>query len=131
VVDHKPSTARDFEEVKAGIEDFLKLEKANELALKKGEAILADLKQGKNASDLDWIPPVTVDRSNAQGLTDRVMSNVFKIDVSKLPAYAGVPDDNKGYLLIRVSHVNDGLEVAEDELKPGKSALEAALDSEY
>lgn len=131
VVDYKPSATRDFEEVKAGIEDFLKLEKATDLAEKKGEAVLADLKQGKNAPNLDWIPSVTVDRHNAQGLTDTVMSHVFKIDAGKVPAYAGVTDGSKGYLLIKVSEVKNVADAAGDDASSGKSSLQTALASEY
>lgn len=131
VAEHKPEAPREFEEVKQGIEDFLKLEKATKLAVEKGEAVLADIKQGKSAENLDWIPPVTVDRHNAQGLTGQVMSHVFKIDASELPAYAGVTNDNKGYLLIKVSDVSSGLEVEESELRSAEMALEAALAAEY
>lgn len=131
VVDHKPAASRPFEEVKEGIEDFLKLEKATQLAVKKGETILADLKQGKSASGLEWIPPVTVDRGNAQGLTDQVMSNVFRIDTAKLPAYAGVTDGNKGYLLMKVSQVIGGLEGEGADPEAAKREFEAALAAEY
>jgi len=131
VVDHKPAASRPFEEVKEGIEDFLKLEKATQLAVKKGEAILADLRQGKSASELEWIPPVTVDRGNAQGLTDQVMSNVFRINTEKLPAYAGVTDGNKGYLLMKVSQVIGGLEGESADPESAKREFEAALAAEY
>lgn len=133
VAEHKPEAPRKFEEVKQGIEDYLKLEKATKLAVEKGETVLADLKQGKeSAGNLDWIPPVTVDRHNAQGLTDQVMSHVFKIDVNELPAYAGITNDNKGYVLVKVSSVSSGVEaVDETELKSAEMALEAALAAEY
>ncbi|HEU4709862.1 MAG TPA: peptidylprolyl isomerase, partial [Methylophilaceae bacterium] len=131
VVDHKPSATRDFDEVKAGIEDYLKLEKAKALAVKKGESVLADLKQGKNAANLEWIPSVTVDRHNAQGLSDTVMSHVFKIDASKLPAFAGIENGNKGYTLVKVVDVKNGTEVSDDDVQAGRSSLQAALASEY
>lgn len=131
VVDHKPAAPRAFEEVKGGIEDYLKLEKATQLAVEKGKAMLANLKQGKKVAGLEWIPPVTVNRGSAQGLSDQVMSNVFKIDTSELPAYAGVQDGNKGYLLMKVSQVTSGLEAEETDLEAAKKEFEAALASEY
>ncbi|PKO53367.1 MAG: peptidylprolyl isomerase, partial [Betaproteobacteria bacterium HGW-Betaproteobacteria-2] len=103
VAEYKPAAPRTFEEVKSGIEEFLRVEAAAKIAIAKGEAALADLRAGKEAKDLDWIPPVVVDRKNAQGLTDLTMSNAFKIKTDTLPAYAGVADTNKGYLLIKVS----------------------------
>ena len=130
VVDYKPSAPRSFDEVKGGIEDLLKIEKATKLAINKGASSLAALKDGKSAAGLDWIAPVTVDRKNAQGLTDLTMSNVFKIDTTKLPAYAGVSDSKKGYLLIKVTAVQNKL--ADDEAK--KAALldlRTAMATEY
>ena len=130
VVDYKPSAPRSFDEVKGGIEDLLKIEKATKLAIDKGTSSLAELKDGKAAGGLDWIAQVTVDRKNAQGLTDLTMSNVFKIDTTKLPAYAGIADSKKGYLLIKVTAVQNKL--ADDEAK--KAALldlRTAIASEY
>jgi peptidyl-prolyl cis-trans isomerase D len=77
---------------------------------------------------LDWIPSVIVDRKNAQGLTDLTMTNVFKVNVNKLPAYAGVADSSKGYLLIKVISVDD---VDAETLASATSEYNAALTSEY
>jgi peptidyl-prolyl cis-trans isomerase D len=130
VIDYKPSAPRSFDEVKGGIEDLLKIEKATKLAIDKGTSSLAALKDGKSATGLDWIPPVTVDRKNAQGLTDLTMSNVFKIDTAKLPAYAGVADSQKGYLLIKVSAVQNKL-ADEESKKNALLDLRTAMASEY
>ena len=131
VVEHKPSAPKAFEEVQAGIEDFLKLEQAAKLAIKKGEEALAELRQGKSVKDLDWIPPVLVDRKNAQGLTELTMSNAFKVDTDKLPGYAGVADANKGFLLIKVSAVEAALPEDENERQMAKVELQTALAAEY
>ena len=131
VVDYKPSAPRSFDEVKAGIEDFLKIEKATKLAIDKGTTALADLKAGKAVTGIDWINSVVVDRKNAQGLTDLTMSNVFKIDASKLPAYAGVADSKKGYLLIKVTGVQSKLTDDEAAKKSALVDLRTALAAEY
>ncbi|OAM52947.1 peptidylprolyl isomerase [Methylovorus sp. MM2] len=131
VVDYKPASPRTFDEVKAGIEDYLKLEKASKLAAEKGEAALAGLKQGKDADHLEWIPPVTVDRKNAQGLTELTMSNVFKIDTSKLPAYTGALNSNKGYQLIKVTKVSSELAEDDSAKKAAAAELKSALAAEY
>lgn len=130
VVEYKPSAPRSFDEIKGGIEDLLKIEKASNLAIDKGALFLASLKEGKDAAGLDWTLPVTVDRKNAQGLSDLTMSNVFKINATKLPAYAGVSDSKKGYLILKLSAVQNKL--ADDEAK--KAALldlRTAMASEY
>jgi peptidyl-prolyl cis-trans isomerase D len=131
VVDYKAAAPRTFDEVKGGIEEFLKLEQAAKLAIEKGEAALASLRQGKTVESLEWIPPVVIDRKNAQGLTDLSMAQAFKIDTSKLPAYAGVADNNKGFLLIKVSRVDNALSGDESEKKSAEMDLQAALASEY
>lgn len=129
VVDYKPSAPRSFDEVKGGIADLLKIEKATKLAIDKGAASLASLKSSKEVADLDWITPVIVDRKNAQGLTEVTMSNVFKVDTSKLPAYAGVADNQKGYLLIKVTAVQNKLD-DEDAKKAALLELRTAIASE-
>ena len=112
VFEYKPAATLTFDEAKEGVKQFLVLEVAKKQAKLKGEALLADLKSGKTTSDSDigieWIPPVVVDRKNAQGLTELTMNQVFKIDTQKLPAYAGVYDPKNGYLLIKVISVKEG-----------------------
>jgi peptidyl-prolyl cis-trans isomerase D len=128
VIDHKASAPRSFDEVKVGIADFLKIEKASKMAIAKGNTYLADLKKNKALEEIDWIPSVIVDRKNAQGLTDLTMSNVFKIDASKLPAYAGVSDSKKGFLLIKVIAVTS----PDDEIvRTGEAEYKSALAAEY
>ncbi len=128
VVEHKAAAPRSFDEVKAGITDFLKIEKASKLAIDHGNAALASLKKNQTVSNIDWIPAVTVDRKNAQGLTELTMSNVFKIDTTKLPAYTGVSDSKKGFLLIKVVAVHDA---DEDTVKAASADYKAALTAEY
>jgi len=131
VVDYKPAAPRTFDEVKGGIEDYLKLEKAAQLAAKAGDSALANLQQGKEVASLEWIPSVTVDRKDAQGLTDLAMSNLFKINTGKLPAYAGLIDGNKGYLLVKVIKVNDVAATDDAGKKAQELELKSALASEY
>lgn len=131
VTQHKPSAPKTFEEVQAGIEEFLRMEAAAKIAIKKGEEALAELRQGKELKDLDWIPPVVVNRKDAQGLTDLTMANAFKVKVDKLPAYTGVADANKGFLLIKVSAIGDGLSEEESERQAAKAELQTALAAEY
>ena len=130
VVDYKASAPRTFDEVKGGIEAVLKLEQAVKLATDKGVASLAKLKAGDAGKDLEWIAPVTVDRKNAQGLTDIVMNQVFKIDASKLPAYAGFVNGKTSYTIVKILSVANALK--DDEAKKTAEAdLQAAMAAEY
>ena len=130
VLEYKPSAPRSFDEVKGGIEALLKLEQAAKLAKEKGEATLAKLKAGEAVKELEWIAPVTVDRKTAQGLTEPVMNQVFKINTAKLPAYAGFTDENRAYVLVQVSRVDSAYADA-DAKKLAETELESAVAAEY
>jgi len=131
VVDYKPSSARPFAEVSAAIEEYLKREQAAAMAIKKGESMLAELRLGKEVAELNWIPPVTIDRKNAQGLNDAVMGQAFKVDAAKVPAYAGIDSKGKGYTLLKVSKVTVAPPADDNDSKTFKTELQTALASEY
>jgi len=131
LLEYKPAAPRSFDEVKGGIEDLLKLEAASKLALAKGSAALKSLQEGKPVADVEWIPEVTVDRKNAQGLTDLAMNQVFKTNVAKLPAYSGLADNKQGYLLVKVLKVNDLNPADAESQKTAKAELNTALAGEY
>lgn len=129
VVEFTPEAPRQFTEVKDGIEALLKSEAATNLAKQKGEVLLAELKAGK-AVDADWMSPVTVDRKNAQGLTDGVMKHVFKVNTHTLPAYYGFNEANKGYTVIKVIAVNHKLKDDPSLAEKANRAYQAALAAE-
>ncbi len=131
VLDYKPATPKTFDEVKGGIEALLKLEAAAKLAVTKGEAALKELRAGKEVTGIEWIPEVTVDRKTAQGLTQLAMTQIFKTDISKLPAYSGLADSKQGYLLVKVISVDNSAAGDEDSVASAKSELNAALADEY
>jgi peptidyl-prolyl cis-trans isomerase D len=130
VLEYKAAAPKSFDDVKVGIEAVLKLEQAAKLAKEKGDATLAKLKAGQAVEGLDWIEPVTVDRKTAQGLTEPVMNQVFKINTAKLPAFAGFIDGNRAYTLVRVSGVDNVLTDAE-AMKTAEGELEEAVAAEY
>jgi peptidyl-prolyl cis-trans isomerase D len=131
LLEYKPAAPRTFDEVKAGIEALLKLEVASELAKKKGESALKSLREGKDVADIEWITEVTVDRKNAQGLTELAMNQVFKTNTAKLPAYSGIADSKQGYLLVKVIKVDTLIADDLDAREMAKAQLNATLGSEY
>ena len=131
IVEYKPSVPRSFDEVKGGIEAVLKIEQSVTLATKKGEAALASVKAGGADTELEWIPPVMVNRKDAQGLTEPVMSRAFKIDANKLPAYAGFMDSKRSYTIIKISKVDSNLASDADAMKVAEEDLQAAVAAEY
>ena len=134
VLEYKPAAPRSFEEVKPGIEAVLKLEQSIKMASENGEALLAKLKAGQSgdlAKELEWIPPVTINRKDAQGLTEPVMNQAFKINAKKLPAYAGFMDGNKSYTLVKVISIDNGLTSDPETQKAAETDLQAAMAAEY
>lgn len=131
VLEYKPSAPRSFDEVKGGIEAVLKLEQAEILATQKGQAALAKLKSGTADNDLEWTPEVTVDRKNAQGLTEDTMNQVFKMDATKLPAYAGFMNGKTSFTIVQVSKVDNALAADEDAKKAAEAELKNAMAAEY
>lgn len=131
VVDYEAVKPRTYDEVKGGIREFLTLEAANKLAIAKGKALLKALQAGKNMPDIDWISDVTVDRKNAQGLTDLSMTQVFKTNVKTLPGYSGAADLKQGYLLVRVSEVIAPVLEDAEVKKRATQEFSSALAAEY
>jgi peptidyl-prolyl cis-trans isomerase D len=131
LLEYKAAAPKSFDEVKSGIEAVLKLEAAAKMASAKGEAALKDLRAGKDVATVEWIPEVTVDRKNAQGLTEIAMNQVFKTNVNKLPAYSGIADSKQGYLLVKVVKVIALAPTDDNAKKVAKTELNSALMSEY
>lgn len=126
VVEHQPPKQRDFAEVKNEITELLRQRKASELAYKDGLAKIEGLQKGEAAA-VSWGPVRSVSRRDAQGLPADVLRRVVTADVSKLPAYLGVPIPNAGYLLLRISKVVEG---EAKELDPQAAARIAGMVGE-
>jgi peptidyl-prolyl cis-trans isomerase D len=107
VLEHQPAAQRKLEEVKDDIAALLQRQQAAELARKDGAAKLEQLRKGAGAA-VKWSPPKTVSRRDPQNLPGEVLRPVMSADVSKLPAYIGLPVADAGYMLVRVSKVVEG-----------------------
>jgi len=103
VVGHKPSTRRPFDEVKSAIGKQLAQQEAQALARKQGMERLEELSKG-NASAARFGATKLVSRDQPQDLDAGALSQVFRVDAAKLPAYAGL-ESNNGYVIYRVSRV--------------------------
>ena len=124
VLEHQPAAQRGFDEVKNDIAELLRRREASALALKDGQAKLEKLRKGEDAG-VKWPAPRLVSRREAQGLPFNVLRPVVAADVSKLPAYVGVPIPDAGYVLVRIS------KVIEDQPKDGDPQLTARAAQLY
>ena len=107
VIEHKPASIRPFEEVNAEINRRLTRQQAAQLAAKQGREILAKLKQGGEVSDLGWGSSKLISRENTQGYAGSMLAEVFKADVSKLPAYTGTENAQGGFVLLKITRTVD------------------------
>ncbi len=105
VVAHKPASVRPLEEVKGEIARQLAQQESLALARKRGAERLQEFRKGA-ASAGGFGAARLVSRDNAQGLAPEALTQIFRADVSKLPAYVGV-DTANGYAIYRVSRFID------------------------
>ena len=124
VLEHQPAAQRNFDEVKNEIAELLRKREASALALKDGQGKLEKLRQGTDPG-VKWGASRLVSRRDAQGLPLNVLRQVVAADVSKLPAYVGVPIPDAGYVLVRIS------KVVEDQPKDGDAQLAARANTLY
>jgi peptidyl-prolyl cis-trans isomerase D len=121
VIEHQPAAQRKFEEVKGEITELLRKREAFKLAEKEGIATLEKLKKGENVQ-VAWSAPKMVSRRDVQGLPADVARRVVAADVSKLPAYLGMPVEEAGYLLMRISKVVEGKPAGDEKQYEARTA---------
>lgn len=103
VVEHTPVTKIPVSEVRTLIEERLLGLESEKLAVKAGQARLAEL--GSNG-DAGFGVARLVSRNNASGLPPAAVSAIMKADASKLPAYVGVTVSGRGYAIYRVNKIS-------------------------
>jgi peptidyl-prolyl cis-trans isomerase D len=118
VTEYKPASARPLSEVSAGIQLKLEKQQAAELAAQQGKKLLEQLQRGEKTS-VNWKAAQSATRSQRSGIEPELLQAVFKADVGKLPAYAGVNTVN-GYALARIDAVKEN--VSSDESKRSRYA---------
>jgi peptidyl-prolyl cis-trans isomerase D len=106
VIEYKPASVRPFAEISAEINQRLTQQQAAQLAARHGRELLDKLKQGEGIA-LGWSAAKLVSRGNAQGYAGTALTGIFKADIGKLPAYAGVENAQGGFVLLKVTRVVD------------------------
>jgi peptidyl-prolyl cis-trans isomerase D len=114
ILEHRPETSQSLSIVRGEIVERLKKQLALEKALKRGEEMLAELVSGAAADTIEWSESKQVSYMQPQDLNQDMISEIFKVDVSVLPAYIGIENPQGGYNLIRISKVIEPEAVTED-----------------
>jgi peptidyl-prolyl cis-trans isomerase D len=103
VVKHAPARQLPLETVKDRVREALVREQSAALARKEGEARLAALAGGADASTLP--AALKLSRASVGELAPAVVESALKADATKLPALLGVPLGNDGFAVVRVTKV--------------------------
>jgi len=129
VVGHKAAAMQPFEEVRAAIEKRLALREAGRLAATEGRRLLGELKQGKSVP-VAWSSPVVASRADRKDLPEPVVRQVFRMDVSKLPAYSSVETLSGEYFLLRITRVQEADSIPAERAKTLAGELQQVLGQE-
>ena len=129
VVEHKPAAMKPFEEVSAEIKKNLLLKEAQNLAEKDGQGKLAKLRAGETLK-IAWSEPKVVTRSTPEGLPQDALQQVFRADVSSLPAFTGANYGRGGYALLKVVKVVESSEIKPEQRREITAALTQATGQE-
>lgn len=122
VAEYKPAALQPLDSVRGAIRARLQAESAAKLAVQDGEANLAALRKGEDPK-LSWSAPRSYLRGAPLGLAADAAREVFKVDASKLPAYAGAAIPGGGFALYRISAVKPA---AADDQRAGAAVQQYA-----
>ena len=117
VVDYKPAARRPLAEVADAIKAGLTEREAKNLAAAAGQAKLAQLRGGEATAATDFADSKILSRANGSGAPPEVLTEIFKTDTSKLPAYTSLALANGDFAIYRIVKV-----IAPTETDPARRA---------
>jgi peptidyl-prolyl cis-trans isomerase D len=106
ILEHKPESISPLSEVTASVRLKLQRLQAQDLAVNHGKDTLALLQKGENGG-IEWKPAQALTRSQHVSLDNEFTRQIFRADISKLPAYAGMENAQGGYMLARIESVEE------------------------
>ncbi|MDP2878346.1 MAG: SurA N-terminal domain-containing protein [Sulfuricella sp.] len=131
VAEHKAASYKPFEDLHTELAKRLLHEQGNAMAVKQGKDALASLQKGGAVADLKWGATILINRENASSMGKDALSQIFRADTGKLPAYTGIENPKGGYLLIKVSKVVEPGAIDPAKKKSYASQLRQAFAQEY
>ena len=102
VVDYKPVTHSPLAQVRQQVEESIMLLETEKLALKTGEAKLAELRNGGTA---EFSAAKAIWRNNNSSTPPPAVYAIMKADANKLPAFVGVNLGGMGYRIFRINKI--------------------------
>jgi peptidyl-prolyl cis-trans isomerase D len=130
VLQHHPATRLPLAEVKDQVQAQVIAAEAARLAKAEGEKLLAELKAGGAGQEPaleKFSPALTVTRADPKELAPPVVSEVFKLPVDPLPAYAGTDLAGAGYQVVRLEKVAGPAAEAEERRQMYQEQVQRVL----
>ncbi len=106
VIEHKPAAVLAMGEVREAIRQKLQHQQALDLAVKQGEAMLAQLQHGDKLA-LVWSASQAITRAQHGPLDMELVRQIYQADAAKLPQYVGAKAAQNGYALVRIDAVKE------------------------
>jgi peptidyl-prolyl cis-trans isomerase D len=131
LLEYKAASVKPLEEVAASLGQRLQRQQASVLAVKLGKETLAQLQKGDVLANLNWSSPQLASRSKSDGLMPDVLKEAFRAKADKLPAYAGVENNQGGYTLVRVSKLVEAGAQEEARKRAYAQRFASILEREY
>ena len=122
LIEHKAASTRAFDTVRDEIRQHLIEDEARKRALAEGREKLEKLRKAVDV-DVSWGKPVSVTRTEPQGLSEPVVREIFRADASSVPAYAGAEGPKGGYQLVRILRVSEPTEIKPEMRKAAAEQL--------
>jgi len=129
VAEHKPESVQPFEVVRTALEKRIALRAAGRLAVEEGRRLLGELAQGKSVQ-IPWSAPQIASRAEFRSVPEPVLRQAFRLDTSKLPAYAGVENPQVEYTLVRITRVQEAADLPPEKTSELAGALRQVLAQE-
>lgn len=131
LLEYKPASIKPLEDVSVALGQRLQRQQASVLAVKWGKDALSQLQQGNAPAGLSWSSSQLVGRTKPTVLTPEVLKEVFKAKADKLPAYAGVENNQGGYTLIKLSRLIEAGAQDDARKKAYAQQFSSMLEREY
>jgi len=127
VVEFSKSSQKSLSEVTDDIKAFIVSRDSEKLLIGDGNKLVVSLKA--NNIKIDWIDNLTVSRADKQGLSDPLINQIFKVDTTNIPAYAGLYDTSGEYFVIKINNVDANDVTDQISIDLYKEEYQAALSS--
>jgi peptidyl-prolyl cis-trans isomerase D len=127
VVEFSKSSQKSLSEVTDDIKAFIVSRDSEKLLIEDGNKLVVSLKA--NNIKIDWIDNLTVSRADKQGLSDPLINQIFKVDTTNIPAYAGLYDTSGEYFVIKINNVDANDVTDQISIDLYKEEYQAALSS--